>query len=196
MSTTTGYQKTLQTTRFIFGTAAEWAASNRKLRVGDFAIITDDPSRFKMGDGTDTLPGPYSNTGSTFSQLPYVNKSNSSVKTRTATAINATATALAAAIISGLITSTSPAPVTITLDTVANLAAALGLTAGNARGVTLEFYVDNVLGANIVTVAVGTGMSAASAITGGTTLTVANGARGRFELYFVSNTAAILARVI
>jgi hypothetical protein len=188
--------KSLKTTRFIFGTAADWAASNMPLRAGDFALITDDPTRFKMGDGMDSIQGPYSNSGSIFSALPYINKSTASVKQKTKTAINATATALAADIIGGLITSTSAAAVALTLDTVANLVAALGLTSANARGTTLEFFVDNVLGANTVTVGAGTGMTTASAITGGTTLTVAAGARAKFELYFVSTAAAILARVI
>lgn len=55
--------------RFILATAAEWAASTRKLMVYDFAIISDDPTRYKRGDGTVSI-GVAAN-GSTFSQLPY-----------------------------------------------------------------------------------------------------------------------------
>ena len=61
----------------------------------------------------------------------------------TTAAINATATATAAQVVTGYITSTSAAPVTITLPTGTLLGAALGAVAGTV----LDLYIDNTAGA-------------------------------------------------
>jgi hypothetical protein len=109
-----------------------------------------------------------------------------------AAAINSTATATAAQLAGGLITSTSAAAVTLTLPT----ATAFGTQIKAVRGTRFAFFVDNSAGANIVTVAVNTGITVITAvITGSNTLTVAAGAVGMFRLYFTSATTAVLSRV-
>ena len=107
-------------------------------------------------------------------------------------AINSTATATTAQILGGVITSTSVAPVTITLPT----ATALGTALGAARGTVFNLVVDNSAGANTVTVALGSGITApAGAITGGTTLTVSTTNKvGIFKFYFTSATTAVVFR--
>lgn len=115
------------------------------------------------------------------------------IQKRTATAVDVTGSVTAAAIIKGLITSTSAATVTATLDTTANLVTATGAV----QGTTVDFIVDNSAGSNVVTVAVGTGMTAIAGpvITGGATLTVASGTIGQFRIYFVSGTVSKIARI-
>lgn len=114
------------------------------------------------------------------------------VEKRTAVAANITQVLTAAPLSNGLITSTSAATVSLTLPTATLLATQLGA----ARGTTFEFIVDNSLGANIVTVVVGAGITVPGTIviTGSATLTVAVGEVGVFKLVFVSTTAAKLFR--
>lgn len=107
------------------------------------------------------------------------------------TAINVTADPTAANIVDGLITSTSAAAVAMTLPTVASIVAIIG----SVRGTTLDFAIDNGVGANTITLTAGTGMTASSALTGGTTLTVASGVVGQFRLYIQSGTTAKLSRI-
>lgn len=115
------------------------------------------------------------------------------VVTRTTAAINATATLTTDQLETQLITSTSVAATTMTLPTAALLATALGAS----KGFVFDFTVDNSAGANIVTVAVSTGITAITAVvTGSATLTVAGGAVGLFRLYFTSATAAKIARIL
>ncbi len=110
----------------------------------------------------------------------------------TETAVNVTGAISASALAGGLITSTSVATVTATLPTATLLATELGAV----KGTTFDFVVDNISGANIVTVAVGTGITAGTAVlTGGATLTVASGAVGVFKLIFTSTTAARIFRI-
>lgn len=113
---------------------------------------------------------------------------------RTASVINATATATVAQVSTGYITSTSAAPVTITLPTATALASSLGATAGT----TFTLLVDNSAGANTVTIALGTGITVATpANTGGATLTVSTAnVVAEFRFIFTSATTAIIARVI
>lgn len=103
-------------------------------------------------------------------------------------AIDATATIEVEDLSNGLITSTSAAATSITLPPASDFKA--------VRGVIKYFTVDNSAGANTVTVVVNTGITAQSVITGGTTLTVASGAVGRFQLYFVNETTAKLSRLV
>lgn len=108
-----------------------------------------------------------------------------------AVAKNATATLTASELGKGLITSTSAATTTLTLPTASALASHLQ----PKRGDKFEFIVDNSAGANVVTVAVGTGITAATAVlTGSATLTVAAGSVGHFLLYFKTANTAILYR--
>jgi hypothetical protein len=111
-------------------------------------------------------------------------------------AINTTGTATAAQVADGYITSTSAAPVTITLPTGTALGAALGAT----RGTILDLFIDNTAGASTVTVAVNTNavLSTAAVDTAGSfgDLTIAAGATGlaRFTLMFSSATAYTFTR--
>lgn len=110
----------------------------------------------------------------------------------TATAVNVTGSISASALAGGLITSTSAAAVTATLPTATDLASELGAV----RGSTFEFVVDNISGANTVTVQVNTGITAGTAVlTGGATLTVGTGVTAVFKLIFTSATAAKLFRI-
>lgn len=108
-------------------------------------------------------------------------------------AVNITATVAAANFAKAYFTSTSAAAVTLTLDTAANIATAIGAT----QGTVVDFYVDNTAGANTVTVAVNTGITAATpVITGGNTLTVSTAnAIGVFRLVFSSTSVAKLFRI-
>lgn len=112
---------------------------------------------------------------------------------RDATAVDVTATTTAAAIAGGLITSTSAAAVALTLPTATDLATEIAAV----QGTSVDFIVDNSAGANTVTVTVNTGIVAIAGpvITGGATLTVASGTAGQFRIYFISATAAKIARV-
>lgn len=111
-------------------------------------------------------------------------------------AINSTATATAAQVATGYITSTSAAPVTITLPTGTLLGAALGAV----RGTVHELYIDNTAGSSTVTVAVAVNgiKSDAAATTAGSfgQMTVATGVTGigRFTLMFASATAYVFTR--
>jgi len=115
------------------------------------------------------------------------------IRNNTLTALNSTGTVTAAMINNGGITSTSAAGVTATLDTAANIGSQIG--AGN--GTTIDFIVDNTAGANTVTVAVASGITAATpVITGGATLTVSvANAIGLFRLVFSDATTAKLYRI-
>ena len=113
-----------------------------------------------------------------------------------ANAINVTGDATAAQVADGYITSTSAAPVTITLPT----GTALGTAIGASRGTVLDLFIDNTAGADVVTVAVNTNaiLSTAAADTAGSfgDLTIAAGATGmaRFTLMFSSATAYTFTR--
>jgi hypothetical protein len=114
----------------------------------------------------------------------------------TTAAINATATATAAQVATGYITSTSAAPTTITLPT----GTLLGTQLGAVQGTSLDLYIDNTAGADVVTIAVATNgiLSTAAADTAGSfgDLTVAAGATGlaRFTIMFSSATAYVFTR--
>ena len=113
-----------------------------------------------------------------------------------ANAINVTGTATAAQVADGYITSTSAAPVTITLPT----GTALGTAIGASRGTVLDLFIDNTAGADVVTVAVNTNaiLSSAAADTAGSfgDLTIAAGATGlaRYTIMFSSATAYVFTR--
>jgi len=140
---------------------------------------------------TDTITEDTSGAGVTVDGV--VAKDGIVISKPTPVAINATATATAAQILSGYITSTSAAAVTLTLPLAADLATALGAT----RGTSFEFAVDNSAGANTVTVAVNTGITTNTpAITGGSTLTVSTAnAVGIFRIVFITATTAKIFRI-
>jgi len=189
--------KTLfRTIRFRIATAAEWATSTEILAVNEVAIICDDPTRIKWGIAQQSLQ----KVGKTFAQLPYLDLGGQLYKPAPIApgALNATGTLTADLLKTKYITSTSAAAVTATLDTWANIMTALGITTNAAaRGIEIDFEIDNSAGANTVTVAVATGIVAATpVITGGATLTVAAGTFGKFKLIGKSVTAALLFRTL
>lgn len=102
--------------------------------------------------------------------------------------IDETATATVEQVERGLIYSTSAAAVSITLPDAEDFK--------EIRGRLKYFVVDNSVGANTVTIVAGSGITTASAITGGDDLTVADGEVGKFQLYFISATEAILSRLV
>jgi hypothetical protein len=123
----------------------------------------------------------------------------------TAVPINTTAAGTLAVVtsgvVAGLISSTSAAGVTVTLDSVANMITAFA--AANisiTTGTNIQFIIDNSQGANTVTLAVDAGATiavATPAVTGGATLTVSTANKiAWFNLYLTSTTTAILSRVI
>lgn len=114
------------------------------------------------------------------------------VQNRVPVAANITQTLSAAGLSGGAITSTSAGVVSLTLPTATALATEIGAT----RGTTFEFIIDNSVGASVVTVVVGAGITVPGTvvITGSATLTVAATEVGVFKLVFVSTTAAKLFR--
>lgn len=111
-------------------------------------------------------------------------------------AANVTATLTAAQVLTGYITSTSAAAVTLTLPTGTLLGAAIGAV----QGTVLDLYIDNTAGANTVTMAVAVnGIKSDAANTTAASfgqLTVASGVTGigRFTLTFSSATAYVFTR--
>jgi len=108
-------------------------------------------------------------------------------------AIDATATATPAQILSGHITSTSAAAVSITTPT----ATAIGALIGAVRGTSFDFMIDNSAGANTVTLVLDGSITVNTpAITGGAALTVSTAnSIGTFRLIFTSPTAAKIFRL-
>lgn len=174
--------------RFFIGTAAEWAASSKILAVNEFAIFSDVPGLVKQGQALSSLQ----KVGATVSQLPaFVPQIAPGIVNRTPVSINATATATAAQVAAGVIKSTSVAATSITLPTATLLATALAAK----QGTTFDLAIDNSVGANTVTVVLGTGFTVLAVITGGNTLTVAAGSVGIFKIYFKNTTTAVIGRI-
>lgn len=120
--------------------------------------------------------------------------SKGTVRKATSTAFTGNATVTAAQLSGGLLTITSGTD-TLTLPTATLLAAELGATAGTI----FEFSVLNIATGGTALMAVGSGITTQSVITGGETLTVANsGTEGvaTFRVTFLSATAAILSRIL
>lgn len=135
----------------------------------------------------------------------YMTTGKAQIRKMTATAVNSTGAGtlavVTAGVLGGLISSTSAAGVTVTLDSVANMITAAGLLGVTlAAGSNIQFFVDNSAGSNTVTVAVDSGATLAVAtpvITGGATLTIGTVNKiGLFNIYFTSATAGILSRII
>jgi hypothetical protein len=108
-------------------------------------------------------------------------------------ALNSTGAITSAMIAGRNITTTSAAATTGTLPS-----AALLFVAANASvGSSFELTIDNHAGANTFTLALGSGTSAESALTGGTTLTVTTAEKvGVFRIYFPTTTTAIVSRIV
>lgn len=122
---------------------------------------------------------------------------NSIIVKDTPVAVNVTATLTAAQVLTGYITSTSAAAVTMTLPTGTLLGAALGA----AQGTIFDLTIDNTAGANTVTVAVAVNgiLSAAAVANAGSQglLTIPSGVTGQacFRLMFSSATAYTFTRI-
>lgn len=143
-----------------------------------FFFVTEEPDQFYKATGTDAAAD----------LLPF----QTALKHHRLVSQNTTGTLTWKQIKAGVITSLSAAAVTATTPTAATLFANLRA----AQGTWFDFAIDNSAGANTVTLAGGTGVSAATAVvTGGATLTVASGAVGLFRLYFVSGTVVKLYRI-
>lgn len=186
-------------TRFRLHTFKDLTTANASTRLygwGDFIAIAGDNTRFKMGMGyLISVKNPNAPTGVKFVNLPWINSNGVITNTPgNATAVNVSATVTAAQMAaSKYFTSTSAAAVNFQLDT----ATALGTALGAVRGTEYDFEIANDLGANTVTVVVGTGIVAATpVITGGATLTVAAGTFGKFKIIFKTPTTALIFRVL
>lgn len=164
------------------GTVAEIAAASTAAYVfdaGDQIYQKGDFTRVKTGDGVTAL-----------SALSWTDTPQ---KNHIAHVANVTATLTAAQLKTGYITSTSVAPVSLTLPSATALLAVLP---GAAAGTWFDVVVDNSAGVNIVTVVPSASITAASAVlTGGATLTVAAGVTGLFRIYFSSGTVAKIYRI-
>lgn len=167
---------------------------NRKLKVGNLLPATLPDEAVTLGQ---LLTGNFS-LGGNFA----INKAFAQNHTAIPIATTALATlpTVTSGVVGGLISSTSAAAVTITLDSAANIIAgfaAVGLNIGT--GTLITFLVDNSAGANTITLAVDGGATIAvttPAITGGSTLTVLTAnAIAQFGIYFNSATTAKLLRM-
>ncbi len=179
---------------YVFPTLADALASTQLFGFGSILMIKGDNTRFKLAGGIKySGTQPSGATSQTFSQLPWSYTDGTTSKTPFQTfAQNATGTITAANLVKKYITSTSAAAVTMTLPT----ATLLGTALAASRGTEMDFTVDNYAGANVVTVAVGAGITVpAAVITGADTLTVAAGTIGRFKIIFKTATAALLIRI-
>lgn len=115
------------------------------------------------------------------------------VRKNTSTAYTATGSVSAAQLAGGLLTITSGTD-TLTLPTATLLATQLTATAGTI----FEFSVLNIASGGTCLLAVNTGIVAASALTGGTSLSLANSATvgaATFRITFLSTTAATISRI-
>ena len=158
---------------------------NNYVRIQDLDKVIDEANAEILAIDTDLNDGIFSSA---------LTSDGGNVELHTlSTAVDITAGITAAELAVGYITSLSPATVTATLPTATLLATELGASAGTS----FEFIVDNSGGANTVTIAVNTGITAATpVITGGSTLTVSvANAIGIFRLVFTSATAAKLFRI-
>lgn len=185
---------------------------NHMVKAGDFNPLVDRVNSLTANDGTldqtlTSITATNINGGTTgvttLNGLVVTGKSL--VQNHTGIAIATTAAGTLAVVtsglVAGLITSTSAAAVTLTLDSVANIITAFA-TAGVTivAGTNLQFLVDNTAGANTITVAVDSGATIAvctPAITGGATLTVSTAnAIALFNLYIATTTTGKLSRII
>lgn len=119
--------------------------------------------------------------------------SKQTIQLRTATTYTAGATATAAEVAGGLLVWEAGID-NLQLPTATQMGTQLGAVAGT----TFDFVVQNSGGSGTVTVVVGANIVAASALTGGTLLTLVNSATdgmATFRLTFISATACTISRI-
>jgi hypothetical protein len=120
-----------------------------------------------------------------------VNGASPALTNRVAVSIPATATMAEGDLAKGYVVTTSAAATTITTRTFAQISAELGAEAG----ATYDWVLNNVGGANTVTITPGANITAASALTGGTDMTVASTELAVFRITFAASSATI-ARLV
>lgn len=190
--------------------------ANAMVKAGDFNPLVDRVNSLTSSDGTlDQTLTAITVTTATITNANITTETVATINEKTAgsgiaigsaitqrntlTALNSTGTITAAMLATGGITSTSAAGVTATLDTIANISTQFGTP---TAGFVIPFYVQNP-GASTVTVAVSSGIVAAKQVSNGDTavdvsLSVAASATvgsAKFEIVFISATAAVLHRV-
>lgn len=141
-------------------------------------------------DGTAVIRPVMTNAGRWLKVEHYASTKINSLKT---VAKNVTANLTVAEVLTGVITSTSEAAVTLTLPTAAAIQTATGATAGTF----FDLFIDNSGGAQTVTVAVNTGITTITpAITGGSVLTVSTSNKvACFRILFVDTANAYIMRI-
>ncbi len=175
----------------IFDNAAEASASVLPLSDTDLAFIAGDITSLKKGVGAkNVLAG---TIGNTYANTPGISTAAGLIKNPfSSAAVNVTATVTVAQLLTKYLTSTSAAAVSATLPTALQVAQALAAATSVSsivEGTEFEFAVDNIPGANTVTVVVGTNITAATpALTGGAALTVGAGFFGKFLIKFTAVT--------
>jgi len=120
-----------------------------------------------------------------------INGASPALTNRVAVSIPATATMAEGDLAKGYVVTTSAAATTITTRTFAQISAELGAEAG----ATYDWVLNNVGGANTVTITPGANITAASALTGGTDMTVASTELAVFRITFAASSATI-ARLV
>lgn len=191
-----------RTIKFYSATAAEWATSTKVLAVNEVAIISDDPTRRKIGRAINHYQTD-NKIGKTFAQLPYedlgdaVQKSPIPLANRFAVPVTATLTA--AQLFQKYLSSTSAAAVALTLPTVAAILAALGIIAAAAAlSVEVDFEVENLFGASSVTVTLPALLTVPGTVglTGGGNLVVVAGSIGKFKIVIKDMTHGLIFRTL
>lgn len=173
----------------MFETQAEAVASTYPIGIGDIALVKNDPTSIRMGIGNKySGANPAVISASAYSLLA---KLTTEANPAAAGNLNTTGTLTAALLAGKYVKSTSAAAVTATLDTIANIVAQFG----SVQGTRIPITIDNLIGANTVTVAVVTGITVPTAVlTGANTLTVAAGTIADFVLIIKDSTHALLIR--
>ena len=110
-----------------------------------------------------------------------------SIQNPTAIAINATATMTAAQMFSGYITSTSASATVLTTPTATALATLIEAT----KGTNFTFYIDNIAGANNVTLSLDASITASV----GTNLITIVGEISKYNILFLSGTSAKISLI-
>ncbi len=123
-----------------------------------------------------------------------ISNGNFIVQTPTPDTVNFTRTITAANMLSGVITSTSAAAVSMTTPTAT---AIMALIPNGGQGTTFDLIIDNSAGSSTITLVLDGSISVNTpAITGGDTLTVSTANTvACFRFYFVSGTAAKVFRI-
>lgn len=161
------------------GTISRLLQSTKLYKVWNLFFPDDQPNSFYKGNGLDAFAN----------LLPF----QTAVKDHTAVLVAATKVMSGAELRAGSITSLSAAAVTYTTLTAALMATALRAKANS----WYDFSINNIGGANTITLVGGTNVTAITAVlTGAATLTVAAGTVGIFRFYFSTDGDVKIARIV